>query len=82
MKDTCLKDFSEDQLRTMLRLSMKEMHELRAHVKSLTAYNSIAHLMREKIREYQSQIEELDVLVTQFSLALSSMQAERIIKSN
>jgi hypothetical protein len=79
IQDIKLSEFTQDQQRLMLRLVIAELADLRAHVQALQNYESIASLMDDSIREYESQIEDLNTLVTQFAGAVvKSIEKERI----
>lgn len=82
MTDLKLSEFSEDQLRLMLLIVMKEMKEVATHIESLNKYESIASLMRDRIFECETELEDLRTLHVQFFNALKESEKQRIISSN
>lgn len=82
MMSTKLSDFTEDQQKIMLRAVMKEQRELEEHVASIRKYESIATLLGDSIRDFENQIEELNLIATKVAEALVTTQTEKIIQSN
>jgi hypothetical protein len=82
IQDVKLSEFTQDQQRLMLRLVIAELADLRAHVQALQNYESIASLMDDSIQEYESQIEDLNVLVTQFASAVVASTQRETIANN
>ena len=81
MSDPRLSEFSEDQQKLMLRLVLKEQSELRAHVNSIKNYG-LDNLLDDSIMEFEKLIEELDLLATQFAMAVVRSKDQQTVLSN
>lgn len=79
---TKLSDFSEDQLRLMLRIAVKETMDLKMHVNSINQYETSAELLHESVDEYMNEIVMLDEITTQIATELFHKESERTVASN
>lgn len=81
MQDPKLSEFSEDQLRLLLRVVVKEKMDLTSHVHAIQK-NEMGGLLADNIREYTVQIEELNLWVTQIASSLYFVKRAEMTASN
>jgi hypothetical protein len=82
MKETKLSDFTEDQLRLMLRVMLSERASLLAHVASLKTNAVIELMMNSKIEEYELELDEMRQIEVQLIYAIQMKINENIVFSN
>jgi hypothetical protein len=82
MKSTKLSDFTEKQLKLMLLLVNERKRDLQGRVEIIHERTLIANLLKENVKEDEAEIQELDLMATQFAGALVQIEHERVALSN
>lgn len=82
MESPRLTDFSHDQQLIALRALMDKKFDLEDHLRGLKIYPSLAGMMEKEILYFQSQVDDLDLLITQFSSSLRETIYQEKIRSN
>jgi hypothetical protein len=77
-----LSDFSYDQLRLSVHVYMKERAVIEAHLLGLKQFPSLQRMFEKEILEGESQICDLNELITQFSYAMACKEEEMRVASN
>jgi hypothetical protein len=81
METPRLEEFTEDQLRLMLRLVVKEKRDLSEHVKAIQK-NDLGGLLVESIAQYSNEIETIDLWATQLATALYRVKQKQTVINN
>jgi hypothetical protein len=82
MKYTRLEDFTEDQLRLMLRMATAYRGESEMKLSGMKRFESIGILLTENIDEEEQLLKEIDIIQTQIAGALYQIEKERKVASN
>lgn len=83
MNDCKLSDFSTDQLTILLRILSKEKKDLSSHVDSIRSYGPhLENLLKDNVLEYETDIEEINIITAQVLSALVKQTDEIKVKMN
>jgi hypothetical protein len=81
METPRLNEFTEDQLRLMLRLAIKEREDISQHVQSVQKYG-LHNIMSDSIAQYRLDMETLDMWATQLATAVVQVKTAETIANN
>lgn len=82
MKTTKLDDFTYDQLRLTAKTLIWKQNDIKDHIAEIKKTPSLERMFEKEILEWESQIEDLNMLIIQFTHAAAQKDFERQVASN
>lgn len=77
-----LSDFTEEQLRMMLRAMISQRVDIEKHIINLRSSAYFAKMFAKEILQYETEIEESIQVETQIAHEITKAQSARLVLSN
>jgi hypothetical protein len=77
-----LTDFTEEQLRVMLRALIAQREKLEVHVDNLKSNSVYMEMFKEQIYDYEQEIVDSNLVEVKVAEAIVKLKQERVVLSN